>query len=242
MKKLLLLFWLTFNVVSFTQEVQKNQLIVYGYGSVEKEADLAKLYFSIRGLGPTLEVAIKDAQNKITAITTKLFAIGLKESNISTQSFSSNENYRDKAFWSSDKDYEATMGVNITIDSLELLEPTVIIISEHNVKNLSNINFELKNDEEIKLQARDVAVKNAIDKTKIYANNLNIELGEVLDVEELLSYNDGNFYLPPRQNSGREYVASNATVVNTATFFARKFNRTSGVRLIYEIKNSSNTK
>ena len=68
------------------------------------------------------------------------------------------------------------MSVNITIDSLKLLESTVIIISEHKVNNLSNINFELKNDEEVKLQARDVAVKNAVEKAKIFAANLNIEL------------------------------------------------------------------
>ncbi|PJB02146.1 MAG: hypothetical protein CO127_00665 [Ignavibacteria bacterium CG_4_9_14_3_um_filter_36_18] len=183
MKKLLFLFWVTFNAICFSQEIQQNQLIVYGYGSVEKEADIAKLYFSIRGLGPSLELAVKDAQSKILAITTKLFAIGLKESNISTQSFSSNENNRDKAFWSSDKDYEATMSVNITIDSLKLLESTVIIISEHKVNNLSNINFELKNDEEVKLQARDVAVKNAVEKAKIFAANLNIELGACPRIE-----------------------------------------------------------
>lgn len=243
MKKLFVVFFVVFNVLCFSQEIQKNQLIVYGYGSVEKEADIAKLYFSIRGLGPSLELAVKDAQSKIAAITNKLFAIGLKESNISTQSFSSSENYRDKAFWSSDKDYEATMSVNITIDSLKLLEPSVIIISEHNVNNLSNINFELKNDEEVKLQARDVAVKNAIEKAKIYASNLNIELGTVLNVEELLSYSDGNFYLPPRQNYINTAVnAQMMSVANVTTFFARRFNRSSGVKLIYEIKNNSKTK
>jgi len=75
------------------------------------------------------------------------------------------------------------MSVNITIDSLKLLESTVIIISEHKVNNLSNINFELKNDEEVKLQARDVAVKNAVEKAKIFAANLNIELGACPRIE-----------------------------------------------------------
>ena len=244
MKKLLILFWVVFAGLCFSQEIQQNQLVVYGYGSVEKEADIAKLYFSIRGLGPSLDLAVKDAQSKISIIISKLFAIGLKGSNIATQSFSSNENHRDKAFWSSDKDFEATMNVNITIDSLKLLEPTVIIISEHDVNNLSNINFELKNDEEIKLQTRDIAIKNALEKAKIYSKNLNIDLGKVISIEELLPYNDVNFYLPPRQNNGRDGVVSAqmASVANAPTFFARRFSRSSGVRLIYEINNNFKVK
>jgi len=65
----------------------------------------------------------------------------------------------------------------------------------------------------------------------------------MFNVEELISYNDGNYYLPPRQNYGGDvaYRMSTVSVANVTTFFARRFNRSSGVKLVYEIKNKSNT-
>ncbi|MGA2625328.1 MAG: SIMPL domain-containing protein [Bacteroidota bacterium] len=226
----------------FSQDVSvhENRMIVYGTGTIDAAADRAKLNFTVRGFGSTLQEAVNIARNKVGDITGQLLSQGIKGANLYTSAFTSGDNFGGKAFLSSSRDYRAQIDVIVTIDSLDMLESVVSTLTKGALEKLSDISFSLKSDSLLKLEARRLAVENAQTKASIMAKQLGVEVGKVLSVEELLSYSDGDFYItdpnrPPGMQAG-------VVKVGGASFYAQRFNVKSGVRIIFEISNRANGK
>ena len=187
MKIYSLLIILILTTTCLSQEVKDNQLTVYGKVKVFAQADRASITLHIKGTGSSLKNAFDDAKTQMNTISTKLNNIGLGEKEISTSFFQSSENYGDKAFLSSKKDYRATMTVTITTDSLELLEPIVIILSEGEVENISNISFELINYFDFRKKGLEKAISKAREKADLICKELGISYDKILSVEEIES-------------------------------------------------------
>lgn len=201
-------------------------------------ADRAKLNFTVKGFGSTLQEAVNVAQKKATDIVNQMLTNGIKESNLYTSRFTSGDNFEGKAFLSSSRDYRAQIDVIVTIDSLDLLESTVSTLTKGALEKLSDISFSLKSDSSLKLEARRLAVENARTKAAIMAHQLGLALGRVLSVDELLSPGDGDFYIP---NQDRLLALQAGTVrVAGTSFYAQIFNLKSGVRIVFEITNRAN--
>jgi uncharacterized protein YggE len=235
--KFVILF-LYVNILSAQEsKIEGNTLIVYGVGNIEAPANRAQINFSVKGFGPSIQAAIDATRKKVADMTSKLFAVGLNQNNLSTSSFSSGDNFDGKAFWSSNKDYRTQMSVYISIDSLELIEGVITALAGSQIEQLSNISFSLKNDSTLKMEARRLATINAQQKSRLIASQLGISLGRVLYVEELLSYSDGDFYLPPRQDRAMYSLNAVSVTSGSSIFYgAQRFSVKSGVKIVYEIK------
>ncbi|MCI0706205.1 MAG: SIMPL domain-containing protein [Ignavibacteriae bacterium] len=223
--------------------VVNNQLVVYGTATVDKSADRAIVTFTVKGFGPSIQTAAEVARKKVSDIADKLFAVGLKEENLHTAHFNSGDNFEGKAFLSSSRDFRALIESRVTIDSLELLEKVVNVLASGEVEQLSNINFALRNDMAVKLEARRLAVANAQEKAELMTGQLGVSVGRVLYVEELLSSADGDFYLPPRVSQANVsfYKLEMDGVRVTASgpsFFGQQFTVKSGVKVVFEITNN----
>jgi len=92
------------------QEITEKGMTVRGKARVYAPANRAKVSFSIEGVGKSLEAAFDDARLKMDSIASDLYAIGLSDRDIES-SFYSGENFGNKAFWSSKRDYKATLSV-----------------------------------------------------------------------------------------------------------------------------------
>jgi hypothetical protein len=79
----------------------------------------------------------------------------LPKDDASTSFFQSSENYGDKAFLSSIKDYPAVMTISGVADSLPMLEPIIIVISEGDVEGILDLSFELTNYFKLRKQGLD---------------------------------------------------------------------------------------
>jgi len=244
--KLVTIVFILFVVIesshSQTQEssVINNQLIVYGAGSLDQQANRAYINFTVKGFGSSIQEAVNVARAKASDIAAKLFALGLKESDLYTSQFNSGDNFEGKAFLSSKRDYRGQIDVNVTVDSLQLLESVVQVLASSAVDRLSNINFGLRSDSTMKLEARRLAVVNAQDKARLMASQLGVSLGKVLYMEELLSYSDGDFYLPPRDRGVSAYATSAVVAVGsgstqTVAFYGQRFSVRAGVKVVYEL-------
>ena len=186
-RKLFLLFLVTIIIVVETsaQEIDRDKLTVYGKVRVFAKMDRAIVSFKIEGVGRTLKDAFSDANKKIDSISVKLFAIGLSQNNLSTSFFKNRENIGNKAFLSSKRDYKTTMSVAITTDSLDLLENIVVILSESNIEEISDISFEMVDYSELRLNAIKQATAKAIEKAKVISEQLEVQLGNAFEVEEI---------------------------------------------------------
>jgi len=257
MNKYIVMTIMLLGVVQFTfaQETtpKANQISVIGSVELKAIADQASFTFSIKGVGSSLRYAVEDAKKKVVSLTDKLQGIGLSSKNISTSQFYSGENYGDKAFLSSSRDYEATLVTLIKIDSLRLLDTVLYTISDAEIQNLSSIYFGLKDELGLRKRARIAAAAKAKEKAEDMTNALGATVGSVVNIEEIeptktMTQSTNNMYLRggriSEMNFGNPYnppstpYQEEQTVVDETSgsgFFAQTISITSQVRVTFEI-------
>ncbi|HOJ06177.1 MAG: DUF541 domain-containing protein [Chlorobi bacterium] len=258
MKQFIMLFVLLFsisNTISAQQnEITQNQISVIGSVELKEIADQASFYFTIKGVGETLRLAVEDAENKTKILSEKIIQLGIKKNNISTSDFLSGENYGDKAFLSSSRDYQATIVTMIKTDSLDLLRSLLFLISEAEVENISTISFSLKDELGLRRRARIEAGLKAKEKAEDISNALGVKLGRVLTIEEIQptqTYTNQNQYLyirgglnypnpfnPSSYNVVQEKNLNSQTIDETkgSGFFAKTVSITSQVEVSFAIE------
>lgn len=182
---ILSLFCLIFFQNSFAQEIKSNHLTVFGKVKVFAKADKANVVFSIKGVGRSLKLAFDDAKLKMKNISNQFDSLGLDSENISTSFFQSSENFGDKAFLSSKKDYRAVMTVTVTTDSLQLLEPLILAISASKIERIINVSFELTNYFSLRKRGLEKAISKAKEKADLVTEKLGVSYGNILEVQEI---------------------------------------------------------
>jgi uncharacterized protein len=246
MKNIIVIFLLFISQTLFSQQTESkiNQISVQGAVELKEMADQATLSFSVKGVGSTLRQAVEMANKNTKTITDKLIALGVKGKEISTSSFYSGENRGDKAFLSSSRDYQASITTIIRIDSLKLLEPIILTISECEVQNLSQITFSLKDEVGFRRRARIEATLKAKEKAEDMAKALNVTLGKVISIDESQPTQSMQTMLRsgrpnPFNPAYNSVMASEVVVVDGSIgtgFFAQTISITSQVFVTFEIK------
>jgi uncharacterized protein len=182
------LFLIMTGFVSAQQfEEKQRQITVLGSVVLNEIADQASLSFRIKGVGVNLRQAVEDAMTKTKDLTDKLILLGINKNNISTADFTSGENYGDKAFLSSSRDYQAVIVTFIKTDSLSLLQPVLFLLSESKVESISTISFSRKDELELRRNTRIAAGLKAKEKALDISNALGVKIGKVLFIEEIQS-------------------------------------------------------
>jgi len=258
MKRFFLLFVLFLSITNFISaqqdEINRDYISMIGSVELKEVADQASFYFTIKGVGETLRLAVEDAENKTKTLTEKILQLGIKKKNLSTSDFLSGENFGDKAFLSSSRDYQATITTLIKTDSLDLLRPLLFLISEAEVENISNISFSLKDELGLRRRARVEAGLKAKEKAEDITSALGVKLGKVLTIEEIQQtqtytnqtqplrvrggYNYPNPFNPGTYNVGGEGILLSEMVDETkgSGFFAKTISITSQVKVVFAIE------
>lgn len=171
---------------SHSQEIQSknNQITVLGSVELKEVADQASFTFSVKGVGPSLRSAVRDANVKVKAITDKLLHLGVPSNKIATSQFFSGENYGDKSFWSSKRDYRAILVTLVTTDSIAMMDSLLYTTSEGDIETVSDVTFGLKDELGLRRKARVAAALKAREKAEDIAKAFGVALGQVLTVEE----------------------------------------------------------
>ena len=165
--------------------------------------------------------------------------VGIEKENLRTSFFHSGKNY-DKVFFLSKKDYKARLTVTVSIDSLPLLEPAIIKVSEAKPEIIHNINFTLKDNKNIKMEAFKKAIIKAKDKANLLSSQMGVSLGNVLYIEEVRK--DGRSIpihgVSNRANPFNEFYAVRALNYKNITdtgFFAQVIKFDCTVKVIIEL-------
>ncbi len=228
-------------------DTKLNQFTVLGSVELKERADQASVVFSMKGVGSTLRQAVENADKKTKGLTDKLIALGIKERDISTSEFYSGENFGDKAFLSSGRDYRATISTVVRIDSLKLLQPVIFAISEAEVQNLSDVTFSMKDEVSFRRRARTEAALKAREKAEDIGKALGIIVGKVIAIEEIpLQQANTQQSNTLNMRGGRMFpnpfnpvtVLAEGTLDETrgSGFFAQTVSVTSQIRVTFELK------
>ena len=225
---------------SYCQEFDVNRLVAFGSIEVSTPADNASFSFEIEGVGSSLNEAVNEAKSRVSLISGALFENGLDKNSLRTSYFHSGENYGDKSFLSSKRDYKARITVLVNIDSLDLLESSIIIVSEAEPEKISNIKFSLKDFEQIKIDALEKAVLKSKEKANILASKMGAKLGNILFIEEIRDklhpFRSRRTYPNPFNAAYEiEQEMVNVGKSKSAGFFAQQIKIDSRVKIIVEL-------
>jgi len=180
---------------------------VDGQATVKAMPDLAIVYFNIEGKGTTSAEATKAASSIVDKMTNTLLSQGFTKEDITTQSFSVNEDCQ----WSRNgqvcKGYKAYQSIKIEIPSSESSKLSNIIDAGVNAgAGVSYISFELSPGKlnDYKKQAMTQATQDATAKASGMAEGLGKKLGKVVSI----SLNNNYGYIPYRAFESAAGVAS----------------------------------
>lgn len=244
---------LIFSAFLFAQQGDPKQPQITVNGSVElKEvADQASFTFSVKGVGPSLRLAVQHATEKTEALKKELASVGVNPNQLSTSDFFSGENYGDKAFLSSSRDYRAVITAQVRIDSLHTIQPILYILADAEVGSLSNIKFSYKDELGLRRRARMAAANKAREKADDIAKTLGATVGRVIQVEEIqINYSyrndDANYFnslrssqaYPNPFNPVRVSIVEKPDIDESrgSELFAQTVSVQSQVRVTFELK------
>jgi uncharacterized protein YggE len=198
---------LTAPLIAQWSEVKQTQLVTYGNAT---SPDRVRFSFGVRGLGSTLDEAIKQATERVARIVTKLREVGIVDRQIQTSYFNSADNPEGKSWWSSGKDFAAAYEMTITIDSVfDLVEPAITALASEPVEHLSRLDFSLRDDAAKRLETCNAAAQDARRKAERLATTLGTTISGVLYVED---QSQGPIPLPGIPNIGRGVLGLQAGV------------------------------
>ena len=238
-KCFVVVFLFFLSAILFAQEFNKNSITVFGSAEVSIPADNATFSFEVEGEGSTLSQAVNTARQKVKDISDLLFKAGLTEKNLRTSFFHSGENIGNKAFLSSKRDFKAVITVLVNIDSLGLLENSIIKVSEAKPESISNINFSLKDYERYKMDALEKAILKAKEKANMLASKMDAKLGNILSVEEIqgepATFRGGRTYPNPFNVVYEIDGTTNQGINSSSGFYAQQAKITAIVKVVIEI-------
>jgi len=240
--------------ISFSQDrtliyKEDRTITVYGDGIVDTLSNVAYLSYSVKGFGSKFKDAVAAATKKNEEIVGKLVSFGLSKKNIQSSSFYSGQNYSYKPLFSKSKDYQASLSVVVNIDSLKILDNLIIMISEQDIENMSNVTFSLTDLSRVQAIARDKAIDNAKQQASEISQKCNVKLGKLLSYSELDGSNQTSMDYDLSQIRKRSevvgyfdnptpvYCFDNAEVQDrtTASFSANRLKISKRIKAIYEI-------
>jgi len=228
-KSLLLILFLVNSLFS-QQYLGDNKLVVEGEATKIIESDRASFNFSVTGFGESLRSAIADARAKVNNATKVLSEYDIPEHNISTSTFESGENYGDKAFWSSSKDFKTLMTVYVIVDSLKDLEEIIVNLSEVGIDKITNINYSLHEIEKYANQVKIDAIENAKTKAEMIANEFGVKLIKVIYIEESGFYQHyPNPFNPPSK-------IRSETIMMMNSLYSKPVKLNQIIKVVYEIE------
>lgn len=183
--------------------VYARTITVVGSGEVNAKPDIAKTTVGVEVQAQTVDVAMTEAQKRMTAVIDALKELGIANKDIQTSNFSiSFERTSNASLTRSDSDkpaeFEAPAGfyrvsnmVQVIIRDLDQVATVLDESVKAGANNVWGISFELSDTDPLMELAREDAVENARARAQSLADLSGVDLGEVMSISE----NIGNSYL-----------------------------------------------
>jgi uncharacterized protein YggE len=161
-----------------------NKLVLVGKSKLIIPSNRASFNYKIVEYGSSFREAVQKAKDKVATTVQILNKYGIHSSDISTSFFKSGENAGGGLFLSSKEDYKTFVEIFVIVDSLKILEETILALSEADINDIYNIHFSLHDIDRYEKNVRDLAIEDARNKAVEIAKGFGVKLLNVIYIEE----------------------------------------------------------
>jgi uncharacterized protein YggE len=172
-------------------QVSENQVItVSGTGEVYATPDVGLIDISVKTEGKDVAVATNDNSVKMNSIISFIKSSSVEDKDIKTTGFNISPTYawQDKTGIRTLTGYEITQTINVKIRDLTKVGVIISGATEKGANDVSSLSFSVDNDEKVKEDAKNLAIKDAQAKAKNLEKVLGIKMVKIINFSEN-SYN-----------------------------------------------------
>ena len=209
-----------------TRLSQNETMTISGLGEVYAVPDIALIDVSVLIESKTVETGMLENTNKMNSIIDALKQdLLIDEKDIKTTNFNIYPRYE----WVSETGkrnlvgYEISQNINVKIRELDATGSVIQKVTELGANNVSDLTFTFDNDQELKEEARNIAIKNAKEKAKGLEKELGVKMVRIVDFSEnsyvptivrsnLKMMNESADYAAPTIEAGQNKITSNVTI------------------------------
>ncbi len=173
-------------LVTAQDRIPEDRYSVSAVGSVFAKPDIANLTVGFKTeTKPTAAEAVQENSGKMNKIIKELKALDIESKDIKTTGYNLSPIYD----WTDRtgqrlKGYQVSQNVSIKIRDLDNIGQAIAKTAEQGANQVGNINFTIDEEDELKAQARDEAIKKAKTKAKVVAKAAGMKLGKIVNVHE----------------------------------------------------------
>jgi uncharacterized protein YggE len=166
--------------VSVTQTQKMSTFDVMGEGRVVVVPDEASVVMGVRKEGSSVKQVQEQVNQTMTSLTKELKAMGIKDGDIRTSSYSFYPDYSVRGR------YTAYAQVEVRIRDMEQVSPVLDLVGTLGLENVSGPSFGLSDElkEESVKEARAKAIEEAKSKAQELAGLAGMNLGRIVNVQE----------------------------------------------------------
>ena len=206
---------------------------VSGSGSVSVEPDMASFSVSIEQTAETTA----EAQSQTNARMEKVYSIlhdeyGIPAEDIRTTGMSMYPEYRYEDGVQILIGQTSSQSASVTVRNLDDLARIVDSLSAVTGISLSSISLDASDREAVRNEARLLAVQNALEKAKLYAEAAGMSLGDAVTISENGSYYASNRIQPVLLSAAAKDESS---LTSSASFYAGDLEVSADVNVTFEM-------
>ena len=213
-------------------QANENQIItVSGTGEVYATPDVGLINISVKTEGKDVATATNENTVKMNEILSFIKGQGIADKDIKTTNFNINPYYEwnDKTGARSLTGYEITQTINVKIRDLSKIGAVISGATEKGANDISSLSFIVDDDEKVKEDAKNLAIKDAQEKAK----NLEKALG--IKMVKIMNFSDSSYtpYVSYDQNYSYKLESAAGAGVMSPTIQTGENKITSTVSITY---------
>jgi hypothetical protein len=209
-------------------ETSENQVItVSGTGEVYATPDVGLIDISVKTESKDVATATNDNSVKMNGIISFIKNSSVEDKDIKTTGFNINPVYawEDKTGKRTLTGYEVTQTINVKIRDLTKVGAIISGATENGANDISSLSFIVDNDEQVKEDAKNLAIKDAQAKAKNLEKALGVKMVKIINFSEssynptYISYDQsyklestGVGVLSPTISAGQNKITSTVTI------------------------------
>ncbi|MFB6182156.1 MAG: SIMPL domain-containing protein [Candidatus Magasanikbacteria bacterium] len=168
------------------EKLQQKTLSVSASGKAKVEPDQAKISLGMRTASTSVKKAQKENNEVINKLISELKGLGVKKEDIKTTNYNVYPQYQTSKQKEEGEPakYEVSQNVKVTIKNLDKTAKIISMAGNLGVNDIGNLQYDIKDKEDIKAEAREDAIKKARSKAEMIAKKLDTEVVEVVSYNE----------------------------------------------------------
>lgn len=192
---------------------------VTGTGEVYATPDIGLINMSVVAKDDDVSVATTESSEKMNAIIEYLKGNSVEEKDIKTTSFNISPVYswEEKTGRRNLDGYEVSQTVEVKIRDLSKVGDIISKSAELGANNVSSLSFTVDDDEKVKEEAKELAIKDAKEKAKNLEKSLGVHLAKIVNFSEgtyyPVTYSSYDSYY--KSAGGAEMLSSVAPTIQT---------------------------